>query len=185
MLHSSRIFIPKVLIAVLVSMVFVSSYAFAQNVSSEDQEAAAVSEAKGKSDKKISYKQIPSLFFTARQNEAIVDAMNRRGVARPVSAEELKALEAGEKVEPDIGIRELSLAGIVYRGEKDWVIWLNDTRVTPDAVPKEVMDLEVFKEYIQVKWFDQHTNSIYPVRLRPHQRFNLDMRIYLTGESGN
>lgn len=134
---------------------------------------------------RISYKQIPSLFFTARQNEAIVDAMNRRGVARPVSAEELKALEAGEKVEPDIGIRELSLAGIVYRGNEDWVIWLNDTRVTPDAVPKEVMDLEVFKEYIQVKWFDQHTNSIYPVRLRPHQRFNLDMRIYLTGESAN
>lgn len=164
----------------IVSVLFLSSVTvYAQN--GRDVEATEQSDTE--KEKPLDFSQISSLFFTRSQHEAIVDAMNRRGVARPVSPEELAAMERGENVKPDIGIRELSLGGIVYRGRDDWVIWLNDTRVTPGAVPKEVMDLEVFKEYIQVKWFDEHTNSIYPVRLRPHQRFNLDMRIYLTGES--
>jgi len=75
----------------------------------------------------------------------------------------------------------VTLGGIVYKGDDDWTIWLNGERVTPSAVPKEVMDLQVYKDYIEVKWLDEYTNSIFPLRLRAHQRFNMDMRIFLPG----
>ncbi len=125
---------------------------------------------------------VPSLFFTYWQHQAITDAKNSRGVVRPPSQAELDAMANGEDFEPDIGPREIYLSGIVYKNAEDWVIWLNGQRVTPGAVPKEVMDLRVFDEYIELKWLDDYKNSIYPIRLQPHQRFNLDTRIFLTGE---
>jgi hypothetical protein len=81
----------------------------------------------------------------------------------------------------DPGVREISLGGIVYVNSKDWTIWFNGERVTPRAMPEQVHDLEVRKNFIDVKWYDPYTNIIYPVRLRPHQRFNLDARIFLPG----
>ena len=69
----------------------------------------------------------------------------------------------------------------VYASGEDWVVWLNGQRVTPEAVPKQIIDIQVKNDYIELKWFDSWTNLIYPVRLRPHQRFNLDTRIFLPG----
>ncbi len=124
---------------------------------------------------------IPSLFFTYWQYKAILEAQQSRGVVRAPTQEELEALDRGEDFEPDAGIRNITLGGIVFRADDDWVIWLNGQRVTPDAVPEEVLDLRVFKNYIEVKWLDDYTNNIFPLRLRAHQRFNLDARIFLPG----
>lgn len=130
----------------------------------------------------ITPNMVPSLFFTYWQHQAITDAKNSRGVVRPPSQAELDAMAKGEDFEPDIGPREIYLSGIVYKNAEDWVIWLNGKRITPGAVPKEVMDLSVFDKYIELKWLDDYKNSIYPIRLQPHQRFNLDTRIFLMGE---
>ncbi len=73
------------------------------------------------------------------------------------------------------------LGGIVYAREGEWTIWLNGRRITPEAVPKEVLDLRVFEDYIEVKWLDDYTNQIFPLRLRTHQRFNMDTRVFLPG----
>lgn len=78
-------------------------------------------------------------------------------------------------------IRELALNGISYKGEDNWTIWLNGQRITPTAIPSQVHELQVTNEYIDIKWYDSYTNIIFPVRLRPHQRFNLDTRIFLPG----
>lgn len=126
----------------------------------------------------------PSLFFTYWQHEAILDAKSSRGHVRPPTEAELKAMENGEESlieKPDPGPREISLGGIVYEGENNWTIWLNDKRITPKAIPKEILDLRVFKEYIEVKWLDEFSSQIFPIRLRAHERFNLDMRIFLPG----
>jgi hypothetical protein len=32
-----------------------------------------------------------------------------------------------------------------------------------------------------MKWFDEYTNQVFPIRLRPHQRFNIDARMFLPG----
>lgn len=123
--------------------------------------------------------KIRSLFFTYWQHEAIVDAKKSRGRARPPTESELKHLDKDEEKKP--GERDLILDGIVFVSADDWTIWINGMRVTPSAIPKEVIDLRVFKEYIEVKWLDEHTNQVFPIRLRAHQRFNLDMRIFLPG----
>lgn len=99
---------------------------------------------------------------------------------RPPLPGEIDRVSIGdETIAP--GIRELSLAGIVYRSGRDWTIWFNEQRVTPTAIPEEVLDLRVHKDFIEIKWFDAYTNQIFPIRLRPHQRFNLDSRIFLPG----
>ena len=125
--------------------------------------------------------RMPSLFFTYWQHQSIIDAKNSHGKARPPTEAELEALQKGEELKLDPGRRYVSLGGIVYKGENDWTIWLNGERVTPDALPEEALDLRVYKDYIEVKWLDEYTNSVYPLRLRAHQRFNLDMRIFLPG----
>ncbi len=114
---------------------------------------------------------MPSLFYSVWEHDLIVDA--RRG---------LKTRAPGSDDGVDVvGPRELALGGIVYNSSKDWTIWLNGLRITPTALPQEIMDLKVFKTYIELEWFDASTNSIYPVRLRPLQRFNIDTRMFLPG----
>ncbi len=127
--------------------------------------------------------QIPSLLFTYWEHTAITDAKKSVGETREVSEEEWRNIGGeGEQVtKPPPEEREIKLEGIVFVRHGDWTIWLNGKRVTPDAIPHEVTDLKVFKEYIEMKWFDNYTNQIFPIRLRPHQRFNIDTRIFLPG----
>ncbi len=126
--------------------------------------------------------QIPSLFFTSWEQNLIEEA--RKGlVARPPTQSEVdrsqRELESGER--PPMGPRELALGGIVYLSSGDWTVWLNGEKITPDAIPSEILDIRVYKNYIKLKWFDAYTNQIFPIKLRTHQRFNIDTRIFLPG----
>jgi hypothetical protein len=94
-----------------------------------------------------------------------------------------RAPSLGENAGVSTGIRELSLSGIVYKSPTDWTVWMNGQRLKPDALPREIMDIKVHKKYIDLKWYDASSNLIYPIRLRPHQRFNLDSRMFLPGEA--
>ncbi len=134
-----------------------------------------------KSSSSFDVNKIPSLLFTYWQHKSIKDAEKNRGAVRPPTQAELDALERGDEVKKDPGPREVALGGIVFTAKDDWVIWLNGKRVMPDAIPKEVMDLHVFKDYIELKWIDEYTNQIFPIRLRTHQRFNMDNKIFLPG----
>lgn len=125
-----------------------------------------------------------SLVFTHWEHVAINDARKSVGMVRPPTEAELTRdlkTREDEKVKPPPEKRYVTLSGIVYKAPEDWTIWLNEQRVTPEALPKEVLDLKVFKSYIEVKWFDEYTNQIFPIRLRPHQRFHVDTRIFLPG----
>lgn len=113
---------------------------------------------------------MPSLFFSLWEHDLIVDA--RRG---------LKTRLPGDDDGVELGVRDITLGGIVFVSAKEWTIWLNSVRVSPDALPEEVMDLKVHKDYIDIEWFDAGTNQIFPIRLRAHQRFNLDTRMFLPG----
>ena len=77
--------------------------------------------------------------------------------------------------------RELKLAGISYNGPEKWTVWLNGQRITPDNIPDEIFDINVKENYIEVVWHDKQTHKVFPVRLRPNQRFNLDARLFLPG----
>ncbi len=119
----------------------------------------------------VNINSIPSLFFTRWEHDLIIDA--RRGKVTSAVGGGSSSL-AG-----DPGIREVTLGGIVFVSPKDWTIWLNNNRVTPTAIPEQVMDLKVYKTHIDLEWFDIANNKIYPIRLRPHQRFNIDARMFL------
>ncbi len=118
-----------------------------------------------------------TILFTLWQHK-LLEEQRRIGVVTraPGPGEPLDS--PGDRVR---GPRELALGGIVYATSQDWVVWLNNMRVTPDAIPEQVIDIQVKKDYIEIKWFDSWTNLIFPIRLRPHQRFNLDTRIFLPG----
>ena len=92
-----------------------------------------------------------------------------------------RAPDPGEVKSGPTGLRELSLGGIIFRNREDWTVWLNGQRLKPDALPREVMDINVGKKFVELKWYDAQSNLIYPIRLRPHQRFNLDSKIFLPG----
>lgn len=130
-------------------------------------------------------KQLESLLFTFWEYSAIKDAQNARGFVRDtgenISDQDSQYQRAEEKIKPPPEEREIRLSGIAYQSSKKWTIWLNNQRVTPDSLPEEVMDLKVYKDYIEMKWHDDYTNRIMPIRLRAHQRFNIDTRIFLPG----
>lgn len=144
-----------------------------------DQPQPAISAMENEINQRLSYLRpnvdlntMPSLFFSIWEHDLVSDA--RRGLTT-------RAPGIDDGVAPVAGPRDISLGGIVYAGSKDWTIWLNNIRVSPTAIPEEVMDLKVYKEYIELEWFDGSTNQIYPIRLRAHQRFNLDTRMFLPG----
>ncbi|NCO02966.1 MAG: hypothetical protein GW903_02105 [Alphaproteobacteria bacterium] len=122
---------------------------------------------------------IGPVFFTDSEIELVRNA--RKGlVTRAPTPAELNEL-TGEETAIPLGPRNIKLGGIVYTGEKDWTIWLNNQQVRPNAIPSEVLDLNVYKEYIEIEWFDEYTNKIFPIRMRPNQTFNIDSRIFIPG----
>ena len=125
---------------------------------------------------------IPSLVFTPAQHVLLREARVGFNTRLPTLEELRDHPDPNDpNYRPPVALREISLGGIVFYSPDDWTIWLNSKRVTPDAMPTEAVDLRVYKEYIELRWFDSGTNQIYPIRLRPNQRFNIDGRIFLPG----
>lgn len=126
-------------------------------------------------------KGLPSLFFNKTEQVTLQDAIakyesgefNKDGIPEPDNSK--TALDIFDYV------REITLGGIMLRGEGDWVVWLNKQRLTPDRLPREVKSIRVYKEFVELKWYDEQNDRIVPVRLRPNQRFNLDSRTFLPG----
>jgi hypothetical protein len=158
------------------------SNAEGQGASVEPAEAVEENVPTPYSKQDVNPNSIPSMLFTVWEYNTLQEAQKNigRALVRPI-----EDFEVGEEPEavsrPPPEERYISLAGIVYGGRKSWTIWLNGQRVTPQALPEEILDLKVYREYIEIKWFDEYTRGIFPIRIKPHQRFNLDTRIFLPG----
>lgn len=123
---------------------------------------------------------VPSLVFTPSQYALLREARIGFNTRAPTLQELAKAGDPNDpNYRPPVSIRDVKLTGIAYNTPDDWTIWLNNARVTPDAMPAEAVDLRVYKDFIELKWFDTLTSQIFPVRLRANQKFNLDTRIFL------
>lgn len=141
------------------------------------QSLLAISNAKAfVRDATLTPESVDTLFFTAWQH-ALLNEAKEGFVTAPAEA----GAVAGQAAGRDPGIREISLGGIAFSATDRWTVWLNGVRVTPNALPDAIMDIKVSRAYIDLKWFDGYTNKIYPIRLRPQERFNLDSRIFLPG----
>jgi hypothetical protein len=125
---------------------------------------------------------VPSLVFTPSQYALLREARIGFNTRAPTLQELARAGDPNDpNYRPPASIRDIKLGGISFNTPDDWTIWLNNSRVTPDALPSEAIDLRVYKDFIELKWFDVLTNQIYPVRLRTNQKFNLDSRVFLPG----
>lgn len=122
---------------------------------------------------------LQTLFYTAWQHALLDEAKEGFMTGRPTQLADGTTVAARPRPEP--GLREISLGGIAYTGFGRWTIWLNGVRITPGALPDSVMDIKVTSGYVDLKWYDAYTSKIYPIRLRPQERFNLDSRIFLPG----
>lgn len=129
-------------------------------------------------DSSITPEQVSTLFFTAWQHALLQEAKEGFKTSPPPIG---TVSSSGSQAPRDPGIREISLGGIAFSNSDRWTVWLNGVRITPDAIPDAVMDIKVSRAYIDLKWFDGYTNKIFPIRLRPQERFNLDSRIFLPG----
>lgn len=119
--------------------------------------------------------QLRTLFFTFWQHALLQEAKRKFNTANP---DQMDPFGTGSTASFP---REIALGGISYNTSKQWTVWLNGKRVTPEAIPTEIIDIKVADEFVDLKWYDGATQIIYPVRLRPHERFNLDTRIFITG----
>ena len=125
---------------------------------------------------------VPSRVFTSSQYALLREARIGFNTRAPSLQELAKIGDPNDpNYRPPASIRDIKLGGISFNTPDDWTIWLNNSRVTPDALPSEAVDLRVYKDFIELKWFDVLTNQIYPVRLRTNQKFNIDSRIFLPG----
>ncbi len=125
---------------------------------------------------------IPSLVFAPGQHALLSEARIGFNTRIPTK-KELEDLPDPDdpNYRPPPSVRVLSLSGIVFNNPDQWTIYLNQKRITPDALPSEAVDLRVYRDFIELRWFDIQTNRIYPIRLRPNQRFSLDSRLFLPG----
>lgn len=127
---------------------------------------------------------ISSLIYTTEQyaslSEARIGFNARIPLLKDASGKDLPDPN-DPNYRPPPSVRKLELGGIVFNNPDEWTIYLNGKRVTPDLLPPEALDLRVYKDFIELRWFDVQTNKIFPVRLRPNQTFNIDARIFLPG----
>lgn len=126
-----------------------------------------------------------SLMFTPWQQALLEEARrgflsNREKTEIKKNNEVLGLTEPKKQPPKNPGLRNISLGGIVFQSAENWTIWLNGVRVTPDKFPKQVTDLKVYKDHIELKWQDEYTDRIYPIRLKPQQIFNLDKRRFVS-----
>ncbi len=131
---------------------------------------------------------VQSLFFNPTEQALLREA--RSGFNTNVMDDGSSIVEEDEKLalqkdapanETSFTERALSLGGIVFSTPDDWTIWLNRRRITSANLPKEAIDLRVYKDFIELKWFDGKNNKIFPIRLRPNQTFNLDAQTFVPG----
>lgn len=130
---------------------------------------------------KLKRVDFPALFFTSEEITLLREAVDsyRRGGKLEDGSEPSFIPPSSSEGEIDRGPREVILGGLLYLTSSDWTIWLNKERITPSALPEEILELKVYKDFVEIQWYDSYTNQIFPLRLRPHQRFNLDAKIFL------
>lgn len=77
--------------------------------------------------------------------------------------------------------RLIVLSGVVFRGENDWILWLNGRKVTPKDMLPEIVDVVVAKDKVHLKWFDVGLNDVISITMRPHQTYDIVTGVLLPG----
>ena len=80
--------------------------------------------------------------------------------------------------------RKITLGGILYRAEGDWIIWLNGQKLGPENLLPEIQGITVASDKVYLEWFDIGINGIIRLTLRPHQQYDIVTGLLLPGKAG-
>ena len=136
---------------------------------------------------KVPASEIPSLFW--EEDELSIIRQVKKGVIQIMPVDEgllndtmfnMPTTTTAPK-QFYIAPREILLSGLLYNSEGDWVVWLNGMRVTPQKKPDELRYINVKEQYVELKWYDAVTDKVYPIRIKPHQKFSIDLQTFLPG----
>ena len=114
-----------------------------------------------------------SFFLSPIEIAAIQEAL--RGVV--VSGQ---TLSADSKAIP--AYRVIRVSGVLYRAPGDWVVWMNNRKVTPDNLLPEIVDISVKdSSKVSLRWYDIGLNQVISITLRPHQTYDIVTGILIPG----
>jgi hypothetical protein len=78
-------------------------------------------------------------------------------------------------------VRRIILSGIVYKGEDNWIVWLNNQKLTPGNLLPEVVSMSVNEDRIDLEWYDIGLNDVIKIKMRPHQIYDIVTGVLLPG----
>lgn len=78
--------------------------------------------------------------------------------------------------------RLIRVAGVLYKSPKNWIVWMNNKKVTPNELLPEIVDISVKdSSKVSLKWYDVGLNQVISITLRPHQTYDIVTGILLPG----
>ena len=76
--------------------------------------------------------------------------------------------------------RVIRVSGVLYRSPADWIVWMNDEKVTPRKLLPEIIDISVKpSSKVSLEWYDVGLNQVLSITLRPHQTYDITTGILL------
>jgi hypothetical protein len=78
-------------------------------------------------------------------------------------------------------VRRIIVSGIVYRNPEDWIVWINNKKMTPEDVLPEVVSVAVHEDKVDLEWYDIGLNDVIKIRMRPHQIYDIVTGVLLPG----
>jgi hypothetical protein len=80
--------------------------------------------------------------------------------------------------------RVIRVSGVFYRSPENWVVWMNNQKVTPDNLLPEIVDISVKdSSKVALKWYDVGLNEVISITLRPQQTYDIPTGVLLPGNS--
>ncbi len=78
-------------------------------------------------------------------------------------------------------VRRIIVSGVYYKNPSEWIVWINNHKVTPGNLIPEIMDIKVVNDRVRLKWFDIGLNGIITLEMRPHQVYDIVTGVMLPG----
>jgi hypothetical protein len=99
------------------------------------------------------------------------------GGDNPANAD-IEAIRSAPYIPP---VRRIILSGIVYKGQDNWIVWLNNQKLTPGNLLPEVVSMSVKEDRIDLEWYDIGLNDVIKIKMRPHQIYDIVTGVLLPG----
>jgi len=116
-----------------------------------------------------------SFFLTPLEIAAIQQALK----GSLIKAETLQAPDR-----PIPAHRVIRVSGVFYRSPENWVVWMNNQKVTPDNLLPEIVDISVKdSSKVALKWYDVGLNEVISITLRPQQTYDIPTGVLLPGNA--